>query len=565
MKNFKIGMKLIVAFGTILVFFCITVSTGIIGMRVLSDDLSHFYSESHQVVKTTIEMRRDLQEGERLLINSFFVEDTTKAQQKLDDCAEVLTRMRDSVPVLTEKFTGDKQLLEDFQLILDSGAATRMEIFDLVRANDQKAAINLYDSEYDAVIVSAREVLNEISDIAEQDATDFYENGVEAQMIALVVLIAVSAVSLIAIIFFFIYIVRSLTKPIKEIEAAANKMASGQLDGQIEYTSRDELGGLAQSMRAMMQTLQGYIGNISETLHSMSQGDMTVDVDMDYIGDFAPIKQALERIISSLNATLSQINQASEQVASGSDQVSSGAQELSQGSTEQASSIEELSATVSEISEQIRQNAGNAQQSKQMAMETGSAIELGNRQMEQLIGAMSEISSSSDQIGKIIKTIDDIAFQTNILALNAAVEAARAGAAGKGFAVVADEVRSLAAKSADAAKNTTELIAGSITAVKNGSAISADTAKSLDSVMEKAQGTIRLVDEIAKASNEQANAVIQITQGIDQISMVIQTNSATAEESAAASEELNGQAQVLRELVEQFNLKDDSITETIDE
>ncbi|MEG2769394.1 MAG: methyl-accepting chemotaxis protein, partial [Oscillospiraceae bacterium] len=253
----------------------------------------------------------------------------------------------------------------------------------------------------------------------------------------------------------------------------------------------------------------------------------------------------------------------SEQVASGSDQVSSGAQALSQGATEQASSIEELSATIQAVSNQIKDNANNAKMASELSSMAGKEVQNGNEHMQSMIVAMEDISSTSNKIGKIIKTIDDIAFQTNILALNAAVEAARAGSAGKGFAVVANEVRNLAGKSAEAAKNTTSLIESSINAVANGTKIADETAMSLKVVVEKSNLVLQKVEEIAEASAEQANSVVQITTGVDQISAVIQTNSATAEESAAASEELSSQSQMLKDLVGKFTLREVDAKETV--
>ena len=243
------------------------------------------------------------------------------------------------------------------------------------------------------------------------------------------------------------------------------------------------------------------------------------------------------------------------EIKNSSDQVSSGAQALSQGATEQASSIEQLSASIIEISDQVRSNAVNANNATSLVESVGKEIDRSNIHMQEMIRAISEISDKSAQIGRIIKTIDDIAFQTNILALNAAVEAARAGAAGKGFAVVADEVRNLAGKSAQAASETTELIESSISAVLNGTRIADETAESLSSVVTGASKITSLMQDISKASNEQANSIGQVTQGIEQISGVVQTNSATAEESAAASEELSAQAQLLNSLVSKFKMR----------
>ena len=281
---------------------------------------------------------------------------------------------------------------------------------------------------------------------------------------------------------------------------------------------------------------------------------MTSAADHLYQKDFALIKQSTEQLITRISATLTQINDAADQVAGGSEQVSSGAQALSQGAAEQASGIDELLATISEISRHIKENAQTANHAKTESELMAQHILKSNQQMQEMTGAMDVITDKSNQIRKIIKTIDEIAFQTNILALNAAVEAARAGEAGKGFAVVADEVRNLAGKSAEAAKNTSHLIEEAIAAVKNGTASANETAASILGVVDKSRQFTGLVQDISTASSEQAMAVAHVTTGIEQISGVIQTNSATAEQSAAASEELSGQAQLLKDLVHRFKL-----------
>lgn len=288
----------------------------------------------------------------------------------------------------------------------------------------------------------------------------------------------------------------------------------------------------------------------------MASGDFTIEMDMDYLGEFASIKDSGNKIIGTLNDALSQIHRASNQVASGSEQVSSGAQSLSQGATEQASSIEELAATINELSEQVKQTAQNSGDINVLVEAAGNGVEGSNQQMKEMMSAMTRINESSSEIEKIIKTIEDIAFQTNILALNAAVEAARAGTAGKGFAVVADEVRSLASKSAEAAKDTTVLINHSLEAVAEGTRIARETQSSLLNVVEKAQKITVGMAKITEAASMQAEGIAQVTTGVDQISSVVQTNAATAEESAATSQELSSQSSLLKDLVGRFRLKD---------
>lgn len=357
------------------------------------------------------------------------------------------------------------------------------------------------------------------------------------------------------------FVASSIAKPIREVTVAAKEIANGNFDVELSVKSRDEVGQLADAFHLTIQQLvnyQEYIDEISDALKNISNGDLMVELQRDYVGQFRKIKENMESLLRNLNATFLQMNQSADQVASGSEQVANGAQALSQGATEQASSIEELSASISEIAEQIKQNAENAMSASGKADVAGKELLSSNDEMKEMLDAMDQITLKSSEISKIIKVIDDIAFQTNILALNAAVEAARAGAAGKGFAVVADEVRNLAGKSAEAAKSTTLLIEETIDAVRNGSIIADKTAKSLEASAEVTQEAVLLIDKIAEASNQQAASIDQVNLGVEQISAVVQTNAATAEESAAASEELSSQSNLLKDLIMKFKLKQDS-------
>ena len=378
-------------------------------------------------------------------------------------------------------------------------------------------------------------------------------NDARNQLITVMVIASIIIVVLIMVI--MMMIVKKILAPLHVMSTKVEEFSQGNLSVKIDIKSNDEIGMLAESVRETIKTLQEIILNISHILEEISNGNLNLMVEGHYRGDFLPIREALTGIVDSLNSTLRQINDSADQVSGGSDQVSVGAQALSQGATEQASSIEELAASINEISKQVEENARNAEEARDSAKAAGNEMTENNRQMETMIAAMAEIKDNSGEIGKIIKTIEDIAFQTNILALNAAVEAARAGEAGKGFAVVADEVRNLASKSSEASKNTAALIEKSIKSVEQGTRIADDTAQALGLVVDKAMNVAETIDKISRASVEQSQAIGQITQGIDQISSVVQTNSATAEESAAASEELSGQAQILKDYVSKFQLK----------
>lgn len=355
-----------------------------------------------------------------------------------------------------------------------------------------------------------------------------------------------------------------LVGEVAKFSVALGELAQGSLSCQYAVDEGDEYTGseresfvvIAENLSSAMSTIRGYISDISDTLHRMASGDVSMPGVQAYRGDFAGISESLNIIAESFNSVLGDINRTAEQVASGTRQVSDGSQALSRGAAEQAGSIEQLTASLADIADQSKQNALMASQASELAASARADVLDGDGRMRELQQAMAEISDASQSISKVIKVIDEIAFQTNLLALNAAVEAARAGQYGKGFAVVADEVRSLAQRSAGAAKETTAMIEGTIRKTKAGTRIANETAESLNRILGSVQKAAELISSIAQASSVQASAVEQVNRGIEKVSQVTQSSTATAEQSAAASEQLSGQAQMLKEMVGRFSLRE---------
>ena len=555
MKNLKIGKKLGLAFVILLVITAFSSFYVLFNLKKSSQQSHDLFNGPYQVTNNALGVRRDIVSIDQNVMNAVA---GNKPKEHEISAQKDFESIDNSIKVLKENSRGDKQLINNLEADITNLKQQNQLIYSFLDkgdvANAQKIAITEGSGYYQAYVDS----VNSAKAIYEDEAARGVRFDKEIENTAsnsMITSTTMCIISILAGVVICIYITKSLKQPIEELEAAANKMAAGDFDIDINYESKDELGSLSNSMRLMSNNTKDIINDTIYVLSEIASGNFNVNPKADYIGVFKNIEASVCKITDDLSETMEQINLASEEVGTASNQVSSGSQMLAQGATEQASAIQELSATIIEISEKIKDTAKNAKEANELSLSAGHEVKDGNEQMRHMVKAMQEISFTSNEIGRIIKTIDDIAFQTNILALNAAVEAARAGEAGKGFAVVADEVRNLAAKSAEAAKNTAILIENSIEAVDKGSIIVDNTAISLQKIIDTTNKTIGVVDEIAKSSDEQASAITHVTLGVEQISSVVQTNSATSEESAAASEELSGQAQMLKSLIDKFNLK----------
>ena len=554
-KNMKIRKSLIMGFGITIVVSAIIIIVSLVLMAMQKGqytDILDKYVASNELVS---ECRISYNIAARNLRDAVLSGDMTNVDatnSKISELSAQLTELSNTYPL------DDKTELNSFISLVEAWEKEAASIGETARTNQQKAAEMLVNDCTPALnqMATAGEGLAAKLQ-AEQEAIIKRQSTVSN--IAMICIVVAMIIATLVVLRLALIIIKSIVIPTEKVRAALVGFSEGKLDIPVDYESKSELGEMCDALRTSQKVLDSVIKDACHLLEEMGNGNFNcrTQVEQLYVGELANMLKSIRVINSSLSDTLAQISLSGEQVSSGSDQVSTGAQALAQGATEQASAVQELSATIAEISSRSQSNAKRSEDAIGHSKNADLRVRESADYMEEMVKAMEKISSSSEEIGKIIATIENIAFQTNILALNAAVEAARAGSAGKGFAVVADEVRNLATKSDQAAKATKELIESSIAAVTEGSRAVGNVTESLERTSESAGHVTAQMDIVVEAVENQTSAINQVTEGIDQISSVVQTNSATAQESAAASEELSAEAASLKQLVDQFTLAKD--------
>ena len=557
-KNLSISKKLKkVLIVAVIIISTITVATGV-GLMYLKGQLESFveteYASEISIQETAtsiLTLARDIRDA---YIRAENGENISSYDQNVKKYVNEITTELEYVYNINKDPEIAREL-ENFGNNISKWINIGNEILTAINNKDMAKANKLILNDCPEVLDVIIEQVSLIGDRISTNVQDDIQGTTRYIGIVMIIIIVIIIIGLILITKVVQAIIESISNPVEEIKAAALEMAKGNYDLEIQYTSEDEIGVLADCMREMILFTKDNISNITEVLNKFAEGNFDVEIEDNYIGEFIEIKESLEKIVDSINNTFYDIKIVTEQVKDGSEQVASTAQIISEGAINQAGIIQELMAAIGQINEKVKVSTEQANSTNVLTRELGNQIELNNEKMNEMVTAMNKIEESSINIKSIINTIYSISEQTNLLALNAAIEAARAGESGKGFAVVADEIRKLAEESSVAVKNTEILIEDSINNVNDGKNVADEASEALSAVVGKAKEAVELIGTIAELTEQGAMSISEVYNGIDQIAEVVESNTAISEESAAASEELSSQSESLQNMIDKFKLR----------